>query len=130
MKFFVLLFALAVCANAQRPSSIVVKTEIVEKIEIQSASATIVSELLETTFHVPTEFAKEIGHIFRNVPLSLVKEMAALLSSSRSLAIPPQTHWTRSHNTPLKPLTYLDKSGSILMPTRSLPSLLARSSLH
>lgn len=79
MKFFVLLFALAVCASAQRPSSIVVKTEIVEKIELPSVSAMIVTELLETTFHVPTELAKEIGHIFRNVPLSLAKEMVAFI---------------------------------------------------
>jgi hypothetical protein len=79
MKFLVLRVALAVCVNAQRPSSIVVKTEIAEKIELQSVSATIVTELLETTFHVPTELAKEIGHIFRNVPLSLVKEMAAFI---------------------------------------------------
>lgn len=79
MKFLVLLFALAFCTNAQCPSSIVVKTEIVEKMEIQSPSATIVTELLETTFHVPTELAKEIGHIFRNVQLSSAKEMVAFI---------------------------------------------------
>ena len=78
MKFFVLLFALAVCASAQRPS-VVIKTEVDLKMEIPSVSAMIVTELLETTFHVPSELAKEIGHIFRNVPLSIAKEMVAFI---------------------------------------------------
>ena len=73
MKMWVLLLALAVFTNSQRP------LPIFEKIEMQSASDTIVTELLETTFCVPTKLAKEIGHIFRNVPLNLVKEMAAFI---------------------------------------------------
>lgn len=79
MKFLVLLFALVVCANAQRPLSIVVNKEIVEKIEMQSTSATIVTELLETTFHFPAELTKEIGYIFRILPVSLAKETVAFI---------------------------------------------------
>lgn len=81
MKFLVLFFALAVWANAQRRSSIVDKTEIVEKIEMQSASAMIAIELFETKFHVPAELAN-ISLIFRNLPVSLAKEMVAFIDSN------------------------------------------------
>jgi hypothetical protein len=76
MKIVLLLLALGVCANA---TSVVITSQTERKLELPSVSALIVTELLEVTFHVPTELAQQIGHIFRNVPLSLAKEMVAFI---------------------------------------------------
>lgn len=76
MKFMIVFFALAVCASA---TSVVIETETFRKVEIPSMSAVLVTELLETTFHVEKELAQQIGHLFRNVPISLAKEMIAFV---------------------------------------------------
>lgn len=78
MKLVFILLALGVCANA---ASISISSEVVveKTFELPSVSALLVTELLETTFHVEADLAKAIGHLFRNVPISLAKEMIAFV---------------------------------------------------
>lgn len=77
MKFVLAFLALVACANA---ASVVMHSELDQRIELPSPSALIVTELLEVTFKVDPELAKQIGHLFRDVPLSVAKEMVAFIA--------------------------------------------------